>query len=64
MMWVYEAIRRVKKTEFISVTETRACLLCDGTVARIAERKVEPPYQWVPSGWICTKCNSMFMGVM
>lgn len=64
MMWVYEPIRRVRKAEFENVTRDRACLLCDGTVVRVAERRPEPPYQWVPNGYICQKCNSMFMGVM
>jgi uncharacterized protein with PIN domain len=64
MMWVYVADRRLKKAEAEAMPKAKACLACEGLLYRLAERRPEPPYQWIPNGYICSKCNTMFMGVM
>jgi hypothetical protein len=64
-MFLYESVRKLSKREAEAfLGKARQCVLgCAGTMARIAERSQVAPYPWVPEGYICTKCNSMVMGI-
>jgi hypothetical protein len=62
-MWVYVPDRRMKPREITDMPRDKSCLVCQGFVRRVAERMDSPPYQWVPIGFICTKCNITYLGV-
>lgn len=63
-MWVYLADRRITKKEVEQLqSKQRQCFSCEGKLLRMAERCDYPPYQWVPNGYICSKCNICYMGV-
>jgi ribosomal protein L40E len=64
VMWVYVPERRMRKAEAEAMPKAKECLACGSLVLRLAERRPEPPYQWIPNGYICSSCNAMFMGVM
>ena len=63
MMWVYMPDRKLKAAEMRDMPKLKACLACNSLLLRLAERVAEPPYQWVPNGYICSKCNLCYMGV-
>lgn len=63
-MWMYLPDRRLTKTEIRDMPKVKLCLGCGGDLARVAERNTKPPYQWTPFGYICTKCNVCYMGVV
>lgn len=63
VMWLYVPERRIKSGELAKVQLQRSCLVCAGKLARLSERAPAPHYQWVPNGYICTKCNLCYMGV-
>lgn len=63
VMWWYLPTQRISAAVARSIPRDKLCLSCLGPLARIAERNIKAPYMWVPCGYICTKCNTMFMGV-
>jgi hypothetical protein len=63
VMWMFEGIRRIKVSELLGIQKQRSCVLCQGYLLRLAERGADPPYPWIPNGYICSKCNTMYMGV-
>jgi hypothetical protein len=63
VMWLYSGQRRLTLKESRDLPKTRACIVCEGHLLRIAERAPVFPYPWVPNGYICEKCNLCYMGV-
>lgn len=63
VMWLYEGIRRLTLKEMRQLPKDKLCILCAGDLLRLAERMRVYPYQWVPDGYICSKCNICYMGV-
>jgi hypothetical protein len=63
VMWLYVPDRRLTKKEMTELPRTKHCLACGGGLMRLAERMTTYPYQWVPDGYICAKCNLCYMGV-
>jgi uncharacterized protein with PIN domain len=62
-MWVYVPDRKMSAAQMRDMPKLRACLACAAKLLRIAEREAEEPYRWFPTGYICSKCNTMYMGV-
>ncbi len=62
-MWKYVPDRRVTLKERRKLPDTLTCLCEQAEWHRVAERFGKPDYQWVPSGYICTGCNTMWLGV-
>ncbi len=63
MIWLYAAIKRLTVKQMADLPHVKKCLLCEGRLGRLAERQLVFPYVWVPTGWICTMCNTCYMGV-
>lgn len=63
VMWLYVPDRRLTLKEMRELPHAKACLACGGDLFRLAERMRVFPYQWVPDGYICSKCNLCYMGV-
>jgi hypothetical protein len=64
VMWLYMPDRRLTKKEAEELPKLKACLACGARLHRIAERMPDPPYEWIPNGHICSKCNLCYMGVL
>lgn len=61
-MWLFLAERRVTAANRKALNGAgRCCLVCDGPLARLAERETVEPYHWKPCGWICAKCNTIHL---
>ncbi len=63
VMWVFAADRRLTKAESDSQPRDKTCLGCGGRLLRTAERETHRPYRWCPSGYICSKCNTVYVEV-
>jgi len=64
VQWLYVPDRRLTLKETREAPKNRECIVgCGGHLLRVAERVPVPPYQWLPNGYICDKCNVMIMGV-
>jgi hypothetical protein len=63
VMWLYVPERRLTASEARALPKAKACLACGAKLLRVAERCDYFPYQWVPNGYICSKCNLLHMGV-
>jgi hypothetical protein len=62
VMWAYVPDRRLTAAQMRDMPKVKACLACGALVLRMAERGGGPFYAWTPNGWICSKCNLMYMG--
>ena len=60
-MWMYSTDRRLRKSEITELRGTRRCLSCQGFLLRLAERENYAPYHWIPTGYICSACNTMYL---
>ena len=60
-MWLYTPVSRVTPTQASKLAVVRKCTACDGNLLRLAERAWTKPYKWVPMGFICDKCNTVYM---
>jgi len=49
--------RRMKTREIDSCRGLSGCPACNGRMLRLAERESRPPYHWIPTGYVCSKCN-------
>lgn len=63
VMWLFEGIRRLSLKEARELPKQKLCVLCQGALLRMAERAPKFPYQWIPNGYICSMCNTCYMGV-
>ncbi len=61
-LWRYFPDHRIGAHEQTSIEEARACTDCaGGLMNRLAERQFQPPYRWIPVGYRCNKCGTMFV---
>lgn len=61
--WLYAADRRLTVAEQNSQPRDKTCLLCGGRLLRLAERETYRPYQWVPTGYVCSACNGVYLEI-
>jgi len=62
-MYRYVADRRLSPAESREQPKLKVCLECGGRLLRLAERETFRPYRWFPSGYVCSKCNAVFIKV-
>jgi hypothetical protein len=60
-MYRYVADRRLTAGEARSQPIDKTCLECGGRLLRLAERETFRPYKWCPSGYVCAKCNAVYI---
>jgi len=59
----YKPLRNISDAEQSALLLLKGCASCGHKLLRLAERMDYPPYQWVPSGYICTFCHTILMEV-
>ena len=62
-MYRYLADSRLTKAQADSQPKDKTCMECGGRLLRLAERETHRPYRWCPSGWVCSKCNAVYIEV-
>lgn len=59
--WRYDPVSRLGGNDETVVVQGRACPYCQNGVARhLAERQMVYPYHWIPVGYRCTDCGTIF----
>ena len=53
--------KRVAAANVKNLVVDRTCFDCNAFLLRVAERDRRHPYHWKPRGYICSKCNTMYL---
>jgi uncharacterized protein with PIN domain len=61
VMWRFLADHRLTKAQADSQPRDKTCMECGARLLRLAERESHRPYRWLPSGYVCTKCNAVYL---
>lgn len=59
--WMYSTDRKLTTFEQNLLAKAKRCLACEGFLLRLAERESMVPYHWIPTGFICSACNVVYV---
>jgi hypothetical protein len=61
-LWRYFPDHPIGSTDTVAVTRARCCPECpNGEMNRLAERQFHEPYRWIPVGFRCNTCGTIYV---